>query len=246
MYRLIFLIIVFLSVLNPQQISSAKTILGMMYEKSTHDPISNGVVMILDNKNLYDLYVTDKLGQFHFEDIPLSKFYMRTYRYGYVDIDVGPFSFKNNDTLLVHFEVEPEPIETDSVMIEAERADDYLNNVGFYERKEKDLGFYITEQDIQKQSAHHMADLLRTLPGMSVFTKGEQAYSYHVYSSRYLNYTTELHIFVDGILTNQGILDVLSPTQIRAVEVYPSSISAPAEYAGTWRSGGIILIWTKH
>jgi len=224
----------------------AKTVLGTMVEVKTRTPITNGVVMILDGKNnLREMDVTDSLGRFGFENVTLRKFNIRTYRYGYLDVSAGPFSFAERDTFLMMVEIMPEPIELDSLSIEGSQINAYLDNVGFYGRMKKGQGTFISEAEIDFQSPHSMADLIRNIPGMMCLSTGGD-FSTNIYSTRYIHHEIPVHVYVDGAAVDPEVLNIIDPNQVRGVEVYPSSIEAPSRYRGNWYAGGVILIWTKH
>ena len=188
--------------------------------------------------------VTDSLGRFSFRDMSIKKFNIKTYRYGYLDVNAGPFAFADRDTFLMMVELVPEPIELDSLSIEGQQINNYLEGVGFYRRMKKGLGTFISEADIKAQSPRDMADLIRNAPGMMCLSS-DATTSFNVYSTRYIHHQIPVHLYVDGAAVSSEFLNVMDPNMVRGVEIYPSSIDAPPQYRGNWYAGGVILIWTK-
>ena len=142
-------------------------------------------------------------------------------------------------------QLESEPIEMDGVEITARREDQYLKSVGFFEREKRGLGYYIRREEIEKQSYNHVADILRSLPGITVQSRGMEQI---VIFNRYMRHDLRPIIVVDGNVLdeyNLGYLDSLEPHHIAALEIYKSDLDAPKQYTGAYRAGGMIIIWTR-
>ena len=114
---------------------------------------------------------------------------------------------------------------------------------GFYERRQRGIGHFFTIDDIERRRPHLVSDLLRTLPGVNVARRtGETVVTFR--GSR----CTPL-VWVDGSPAATGWFDpdVLVPTTLAGVEVYPGAASVPPELSMPTASGGcgVIALWSR-
>ncbi len=126
----------------------------------------------------------------------------------------------------------------------AEKKNEYLEKVHFYDRKKMGTGSYLMWDDIKAAGLYSSVyDIFRTIPGLVV--KNNTVF-FARYSAASLDPKTNPLIYVDGMLMPNVIDNIgwLNPPDVLAIEVY-NGIHAPAEYSrGTL--GGVILIWTRH
>ncbi len=237
---------------------NADVIIGNIYEINSKTPVDNVRIFLLNDSLIADLEVSDPLGAFIFDNVRVDPFYIKTMRYSYVDIKAGPFSFDKKDTLRLHIELESKPIEYEPVTKIEEGIDPQLERVGFYERKNKGAGYFLTKEDFSSQSLTHVSDIFSMFPGLVIGNDGTRS---SMVSARYQNMSIQTHkitmnIYIDGAKVNMDFkevegfykpleLNIIDPENIKAVEVYPSSASAPMQYGGLSSStGGVVLIWT--
>ena len=99
----------------------------------------------------------------------------------------------------------------------------------------------LDEQDIVRRNPFSTSDLLRTTSGLRVVRRG---FDEVVMSSRggggLRRGGCPVNVVVDGIQHME--IDMVHPSDIGAMEIYPGRAGAPLEYdAGC----GVIIIWTK-
>ena len=246
-------IIIILSVCCITQHTSAESriISGKMVEIHTNAPIENGMVFLNRDSLFHDLRITDENGKFIFRAVELDSFFIKTMRYGYIDINAGPFGFHEKDTFQILIELEPDPIEMEPVMKIDERIDPDLERTGFYQRRETRTGYYYTQEEMKENAIHQISDLFFKVPGMHVKRNGfgQMISSIRYYAATLNQSEIPVNIYVDGTIVAQDMgpmgINFIHPENIKGIEVYPSSINAPAIYGGMFQPGGVILIWTK-
>ena len=175
-------------------------------------------------------------------------------RYSYVDVQAGPFSFEKQDTLRLYIELEQKPIEFEPVVKTEESIDQQLERIGFYKRKAEGLGFFYDKDDIEKEAIRRVEDIFHRIPGVVVVEHGAGLYlsSIRNLNSSILKDYIPVNVYIDGTKIDmekdeRGYrigLHFLEPQYIKAIEIYPSSSRAPAEYGGMSEAGGVVLIWT--
>jgi hypothetical protein len=123
-----------------------------------------------------------------------------------------------------------------SVSVEARR--DPLEAAGFYFRRDRESGSFLTAREIRMRGAVSPSEVLLTLPGFRLLqSRGAAA----VVGRR----GCPSNVFIDGILVGDTRqLDYLIVLQsIAALEAYPGG-TPPAAFAGQGSACGAVVIWT--
>lgn len=136
----------------------------------------------------------------------------------------------------------------DTVKVTAKRVYTAYSRVmrEFEERRKRGFGTFLDGNDIAKRNPMYLADLARMAPGVLVVPGG---FGYRILmrggqgvTKRYCSPA----VFIDGARVDNvnGDLDAFVSVQdIRAMEIYPRLVSAPAQYQSLYGCGSL-LIWT--
>ena len=112
----------------------------------------------------------------------------------------------------------------------------------FYRRQARGIGRFITRADIERRNALRTTDLLRTVPGVAVYTSGAMS------TVRYRSAACEPEVYLDGTpLGGTFDFDAIAPSTIEGIEVY-STATAPVEFRRSWgrTSCGTVLLWSRY
>ena len=116
---------------------------------------------------------------------------------------------------------------------------------GYYERLERKTGgYFITRDQIDKESTRLLGQLLQHVPGVTA-VRGRGG----ITGIRLRGRTCWPLVWIDGTPMPSGEVDLdsFSPTSIHGIELYLGSTTAPAKYIYTRdvSSCGTILIWSR-
>jgi hypothetical protein len=158
------------------------------------------------------------------------------------------------------------PITMDPLVVSVrERATDIMGNFAEIERRRKlGLGHVLTRQDIQQSGASQIADILRTVAGITLRAEANNPHSVLAYSRLNLGIARDpprsrrqrsapaveaacpMTIFLDGRMHRYPIagVNVLPTSEIEAIEIFRGVSEVPAEFAGEHARCGVIAIWT--
>lgn len=140
------------------------------------------------------------------------------------------------------------------VEVTAQSPTEKLKNSGYFERKEKSVGKFLSEEDINNKNPYRVTDLFTGTSGikleridgiLTVVTTRQVSRPGKQFES---NAPCPLKILIDG--SEMGNLDIesldssLDVSQITAVEIYNSPASTPVQF-NRFAPCGVILIWTK-
>lgn len=119
-----------------------------------------------------------------------------------------------------------------------------LRRRGFFERREKQTGVFLTRAEIDQRGATLFSDVFQAVPGVRVQREGGVT---SLVSARRLG--CPLAIFLDGVEAAYlaRAVDAVPFRDVAAVEVYRGPSEVPIEYTQTRSSEtcGAVLVWTR-
>jgi Carboxypeptidase regulatory-like domain/TonB-dependent Receptor Plug Domain len=182
-------------------------------------------------------------GSFRLDSLPSGSQVVVARRIGYDPVEQSvELSASSPATTTLRFDQAVTLLPT--VTTEAKRVSG-LDEVGFTQRQQSGMGFYMDEKAVDQRGAPKFTDLLRTVPGIRVQTSG---YDTQVYDARTQGTGCVTYV-VDGspwVSVNPGDIDsFVLPDNVGAVEVYHGA-ETPPQFQSAGRGGcAAIIIWTK-
>lgn len=197
------------------------------------EPLANAQVRVLD---ALPRVLTDSLGRFTLDGLPAGTQQAQVRRIGYL-LAQEAVELRSGRTVHAEFAL-TRIVSLDSVLVTARR----VRYREFDERaRHAAFGRFLTEEQIMERRPFSTSDLLRTIPGFRIMRDGAET---HVVSSRGIyslfGGACETNVVIDRI-PHQDI-DLLPPSAIAGMEIYPGGSGAPPQYQS---SCGVIIIWTK-
>jgi hypothetical protein len=181
-------------------------------------------------------------GSFRLPDLPAGRYLLETSHLGFgtrsdtVDVEYGSIMLYTIGLAPEAIALQPIDVAVRSVMLEQR---------GFYDRRERGFGSFLTRQDWSGRAMHLPSELLRTVPGIRivpqrggfgnvVLDRGNCAFRY----------------FVDGVRVGPTFqMDELTAEWIEAMEVYRGVSQVPVEFRAPPTSArancGVIVIWMR-
>ena len=124
---------------------------------------------------------------------------------------------------------------------------------GFTERRQKGFGRFLTQKEIDERNVYSACDLLRRVPGVSVFDDGSSGCSANIRGATTgtsrggmvaVPHLCEPSVYEDNVLfggTFSEFTRMMNPKDIMGIEIY-SSATEPAQFSGPC---GAIVVWTR-
>jgi len=186
---------------------------------------------------------TDSAGAFHIPGVAAGQHRLIFRRLGFrpagLDVQVAPPGLDGLDVRMIHAAQTLAP-----VSVEARRESATPRLRGFYERKERRLGHFITRERIERTHSFSFTDLLREIPGVTIRQIGAIQKAV-----RFRGSPCPPLVFVDGFpaSASEFDLEMLDPGMLEGVEVYPGSASVPSVFVGPRNLDrcGVVAVWSR-
>jgi len=188
----------------------------------------------------------DENGKFHLTGLAAGKSMFRVRRVGF-----EPVYFQVDLPDASNVEVRIRMHQTARVIptVQIDDVREPLRRVGFYERMAAGNGHFITPEYLDKIRPSRASDVLNNIPDLVVDRRGNRS---RIMTS---NYKCEYGLIVDNVIVGEpgsrvrttSPDDVVSASDLYAVEVYPRNRGLPAKFLGMSHEDGCgtVVIWTK-
>ena len=185
--------------------------------------------------------VSDEAGRFQME-VPPGRFALNVAHVAYTELRES-LSVEFGTITNLTIRMSPNVIALDAIEVEVRSL--ALERAGFYERRERGQGTFITREDMGPTLRHQTSDILRTLPGIQMersrFGMGQRVVGRGGCPFRY---------FLDGTPVGEGFqIDDVPAEWIEAIEVYKGTSTVPIQFVPPATEPnatcGIIAIWTR-
>jgi hypothetical protein len=124
-----------------------------------------------------------------------------------------------------------------------------LATTGFFDRKDHGWGTFITPQEIERRHPMYASDMLRMVNGVEVTSRAPGRSTVLSTRSMSMSGRCAMNVFVDGsrayMSGGMTIEDVISGSELGAIEVYASASEVPPQFIVNGSDCGAIVIWTK-
>jgi TonB family protein len=187
---------------------------------------------------------TDTAGRFRLVGVPVGPATLSVRRLGYRQASV-PVTIESGATATVAVALLRLPQELKPVVVEAMRQPSLRYLQGFYERRSKGHGYFITREQIATRNWSEMTDVLRSMIPAVRITSSRMAQN----AIRLRGNMCAPLVWLDGApaLAGEFDLDVISPQTVSGIEVYPGPATVPVEFRSSRgvEACGVIVVWSR-
>lgn len=141
---------------------------------------------------------------------------------------------------VVNFRLPLEPVRLAEVRVRSRRT--RLAGTGFHQRKANGNGTFFTRDEIERMRPRTLSDVMRRVPGASVFSTGSGWSSANFRGGRR---SCPVQFYVDGTFTSGMLMDEVRAEDVEALEIYRGAATLPPEFNKGSAMCGAIVIWTR-
>jgi hypothetical protein len=116
---------------------------------------------------------------------------------------------------------------------------------GFWDRRSKGFGNFVTRDEIEKREPHDFVDIARMVPSVTVqLRNGRKVIRFNRGSTRG---DCPPQYWVDGMRIESASPDEFAPQDVEAVELYSGPSTIPPQFTSRFNAltCGAIVIWTR-
>lgn len=183
---------------------------------------------------------TAESGRFRVTALPAGEYVILVRRLGYASASAS-LHLGEGDTLRPAFALRRAVAALDTMRTSATSAPTRLGE--FEERRARQVGHFITQDEIEKRGPISIADMLRSVLSVGISEGGARRMAYSLRAPG----RCPFQVFVDGqVFSERGDLTTApAPKEIAGVEIYSGPATIPLEYKRHDTMCGVILIWTR-
>lgn len=242
---------------------------GLVTDQETGARLPGVVVVLVDTLgNEFMRAHSDDSGAFVFRVPAPGRYRLWADRLGYGHV-LGRFLDVGEGPLYVELQLPALPIALGEVRVTAEARRLVLEETGYYRRRDLGIGRFVDLQAIEERAPLETTDILRVEPmvrlvpdfagdggtGTAMVFRGAVR-GLQPGGGRYCAPTLVLDgvkVRDSGPLAGDSVTgrrpirlnELVYPTEILAMELYPSGAGAPPQWSGLDAGCGVVLIWTK-
>lgn len=217
---------------------------------------------------------TDHDGRFTFHLPAAGEYVVRVSRLGYSTRVTQSIAVETKFVAAVELRLTPLGVPLDTVTVVAEKVVveqqlPFLVDAGFYDRRRKGIGHFLTRADLDKHPPDRMTNAFQGISGVHVICGG-WASSPNACDVQAPGATTMFKrgvckpsVVLDGVVLRAGgvlhterahpedppvdapVDQLLNPFNIEAVEIYTSPAGVPVQYVGYLSPCGAIIAWSR-
>jgi hypothetical protein len=248
------------------EVVSAQTIRGRLLEDGSDAPIASATISLLsENQRVLTGALTDADGFFRISTPREGRFMLRAERIGYRQTYTPFLELMQGDSLEVEFRIAADAVLLAPITVTAttrpwwERTES-VAMWAFFERREQferlGQGRFLTRDELQFHDGSPLWMMLASQPGARlaqsefgnyVILRGGAQLVRACQPTYYLNGgRVTLRDPEDDLFSSDDLIhNIISVSDLEAVEIYTGAAQLPGEFGGTNSNCGVVVLWTR-
>ena len=200
-------------------------------------PLADVMVSV---KGTGGFHVTDSTGTFAIARVPPGRHTLRLAWHDRVSEDYQ-VALRAGQVLDLAILLDVGSVELAAIVVEATSGEAVLSLAGFYQRRGRGFGRFVTGEDIERRKPANLSAML-TSSGITMRCVRTACYPARYTSGR----RCAVPVFLDGLRVEAYDIDNIPPSDVLGIEVYRQGADTPAEFSRWSADCGAVLIWTKN
>lgn len=199
--------------------------------------------------------ITDSLGRFEIDSIAEDPVFIIVRRIGFQPAETEIERQPNVLTIRIGVRLEPSAVQLGTVVVNEQRLSTMLLKDGFYDRMKLASGHFLDEEKLRGRG-HTYTAVLSGIPGLDFrFGSFGAVIPLGPASGGMSSSKCALNVYLDGFYipwaSEVGLNNLVTPSELLAVEVYLRPSQVPPRFQRAGRLGGAgslcgaIVLWTK-
>ena len=229
-------VVVALAAATAQQDTLAR-LTGTITSSKNGRPLADVTISV---KGTGAFHVSDSTGAFTIARIPPGRHTLRLVWHDHVSEDYQ-VAVRAGKTLELAILLDAGGVDLAPIVVEATSGEWVLSLAGFYSRRGKGFGRFVTSEDIERRRPPNLSAML-SASGITMRCVRTACYPARYASGR----RCAVPVFLDGLRVEAYDIDNIPPSDVLGIEVYRQGADTPAEFSRWSADCGAVLIWTKN
>jgi hypothetical protein len=223
---------------------AGRTVISGTVIDTTGRPIFGAAIQAISTAQLT---VSDSSGRFRLLNLVPGLVFVRVRKIGFLS-EYFPLQTESGRVATLTVRLRPASGAPTLARVEV-RADARRDSrmVGFYERMRLGNGVFVEREEILRRNASGVTDVLRGRNGVNIIRDSGNNPTLFGRNLTGAGYCA-MGVLIDGVFINTngvGIDQIANVQDVRAIEVYKTGPSVPAEFQRRETDCGAVLIWTR-
>jgi Carboxypeptidase regulatory-like domain len=185
---------------------------------------------------------TDASGRLVLTSLPTGDYVVVARRFGFLP-DSQRARLATDRPTAIHFRLRTAAHLLDTALVESAALRDKMAD--FERRRASGRGTFITRDEIDRRNPIALADVLRTVRGLTLRTSGGRTELRFVRANARVDADCPPEMWIDGARTFGVTVDEFDPGEVEGIELYRGLGQIPAEYLSRTSACGVVIIWTR-
>ena len=228
-------------IVSPPHAAAQSAISGVVRDARTSRPVVGATISLLS----YDgASVTQGEGTFRLPVAGAGRFVVETRHIAYAT-RTDTILLAEGRNAVVAIRLVETALELPPIVIETRSR--RLDDAGFFARRERGIGTFLTRDDMNAQNARHVSDVFARVPGLRRAMLPDGGSRIDSRGGKMITRRCEMQYFIDGVRSELGAagVDGIPIEVVEGVEIYRGGSEVPMQFDSGTAACGAVVVWTR-
>lgn len=225
----------------PTQTAAQSAITGVVVDARSSRPIVGAAVSVHPHDSVS---VTQDEGRFRLVVAGAGRFILQTRHLAYA-ARVDTVVLAEGQDALVRIQLVETAIELPPITVETRSR--RLDHAGFFGRRERGIGLFLTRTEMDAYKLQHLSDVFSRVPGLrrSILSDGNSRVESR--GGTMITRRCDIQYFIDGVRAElgAGALDGIPVLSVEGIEIYRGASEVPMQFDHGSAMCGAVVVWTR-
>jgi hypothetical protein len=229
------------SIAAPPQTAAQSAITGVVVDARSSRPVVGAAVSVHPHDSVS---VTQDEGRFRLLVAGAGRFVLETRHVAYAT-RTDTIAIAEGQNALVRIRLVETAIELPPITVETRSR--RLDHAGFFGRRERGIGMFLTRTEMDEYKLQHLSDVFSRVPGLrrSILADGNSRVESR--GGTLITRRCDIQYFIDGVRAELGAaaLDGIPVLSVEGVEIYRGASEVPMQFDHGSAMCGAVVVWTR-
>jgi hypothetical protein len=225
----------------PPHAAAQSAVTGVVVDARSSRPVVGAAVSVQPHDSAS---VTQDDGRFRLLVAGAGRFVLETRHVAYAT-RADTIVLAEGQNALVRIRLVETAIELPPITVETRSR--RLDHAGFFGRRERGIGMFLTRTEMDEQKLRHLSDVFARVPGLrrSILSDGDSRVESR--GGTLITRRCDIQYFIDGVRAELGAasLDGIQIQSVEGIEIYRGASEVPMQFDHGSAMCGAVVVWTR-